>query len=182
MSLALSSTAALKAKPSANPTFFLDFTKYLEPWLEHALKSLLSSKKKFVIQPIPTPNTDAEFDERFAKIFTEGVKAVVNGVPLDYEGLSGALKHLRDIFDLPSVVFTGSTSHVSPAGAGEYLVAEFFRIPIISIPENPHPDIEVAVFTTIVVGILEPKVFQINLLVNHDIVGPGHSTEKDVNF
>lgn len=38
---------------------------------------------------------------------------MVNGVPLDYEGLSAALVHVRDIFDLPSVVFTGSTSHVS---------------------------------------------------------------------
>lgn len=34
----------------------------------------------------------------------------------------------------------------------------------------------------IVVGILEPKIFQINLLVNHDIVGPGHSSEKEVNY
>ncbi|KZS90405.1 hypothetical protein SISNIDRAFT_468483 [Sistotremastrum niveocremeum HHB9708] len=102
MSLALYLTAVLKGKLSTNPTFFLDFTKYLE----HAVKSLLSSKRR-----IPR--------------------------------------------------------------------REFFRIPIISIPENPHPDIEVVVFTTIVVGILEPKIFQINLLVNHNIVGPGHSSEKE---
>ncbi|KZS87683.1 hypothetical protein SISNIDRAFT_498318 [Sistotremastrum niveocremeum HHB9708] len=154
------------------------FTKYLEDWLEVALKALLSSKKaQVVIQPIPPPNPDRTFDDRFKEIFSTDVKSQVNASALTYDGLSESLKLLRDIFDLPFVEFTGSTFNRTPDG--NFLVAKFFSWPIVSIPEHPIHKIEVAVITTISLGdFFIPKVIDANFVSSYDILPGPVLTEK----